>query len=91
MNCKDCKHWGTGKRQRDWDEMHDDPEYERPEARICGRILLLGGPAMRSELLGAWPRRMPTSLLAYTLDASDYQADLWTAPTFACVLAEPAD
>jgi hypothetical protein len=86
VNCKDCKHWGTGKRQREWDEVHDwqdEDDLKVMQARtqkICARIVLCG-EAMREAV----------PAIAYTLDGSDYQADLWAAPTFGCVLFETAE
>jgi hypothetical protein len=93
--CKDCKHWGTGKRQREWESARDgynshadedDKRGERPQ-KICARVTLLGSD-YESLPKGLHDDPDLPNVMAYTLDASRYQADLWTAPEFGCTLWE---
>lgn len=90
MNCKDCKHWGTGEAQRQWDEEHTersryDPEdtAPAPAQRICSAVTLLQDGNRHDFDAPLEERRVR---LAYLIDASSYRADMWTAPEFGCVL-----
>jgi hypothetical protein len=94
MRCKDCKHWGTGQRQRQWDIEHADYSVTNaedigpaPAQRICSAVTLLQDGASHWSDGPVEERRVR---LAYLIDASSYRADMWTAPTFGCALFEPA-
>lgn len=78
MTCKDCKHWGTGRQYERWD---DDANPIESLHKICNGVTLLGGLEWQDD-------EKLKAVKAYTLDASQYVADLWTAPDFSCALFE---
>lgn len=75
--CANCKHW------KDDPENYrmarsgavDPPWTDPPSHRLCLRIGLIG-------------RVWKENPIAYTADASGYQADLWTSAEFGCSLWE---
>lgn len=79
MTCKQCKHWA---RSRDGygNVIEDDAnDGYLGRHRLCEQITLRDPHPV---LLGEDPP------LAYTQDASGYQADVWTSPDFSCALFE---
>lgn len=81
-NCKDCKHWQAPSEYQSHPLQRYDEDYELIELgdthqhRVCGLIVL------------ADSKQRDSPPLAFTMDASDYCAVLWTAPDFGCALFE---
>lgn len=79
FRCGSCKHWIPPERRNDFKSIWKDDGETDKKYGICTLIEL--GDSYQDP-----PTPLP---LAATKDGSDYRADLFTQPSFGCVLWEP--
>lgn len=87
--CGNCAHWG--KEPYEYFDHSDEvyADVKEPTFQKCGGIVRLGRvPSQEDEDRRLMPATKATTL-AFTTDASGYEADLWTREAFHCALWGP--
>lgn len=91
--CGGCKHWDRDGIRNDWrfsirlDNAPGETQKQADERSMEAEALF--GKCNAIPLLDSY-EKIDTIPLAFTQDASDYRADLFTQATFGCVLWESA-
>lgn len=99
-NCGSCKHWDENAAKRDWrlrinltllpgEEESHRYQADTPLQQRTARAEQQYGRCSKIGLLNEFDEISEDDLpLAFTKDASEYKADLYTKAEFGCVLYE---
>lgn len=99
--CGGCKHWEQT--DTDWrlrldlklnegETQENKYDIDGPYQERVRRAEQKFGRCNKITLLDSWEEHDENNLpVAFTRDASDYQADLYTKSEFGCVLQEPVE